>query len=189
MSQASLSTTTDDGFLGKPDTHSQWLETFRINFESKGQYLIPILQFIQTEMGYLDPTAMRAAARFLRIPESKVYGVASFYAQFYFEQRGKHIVTICRGTACHVRGSGRLEEEIEKHLHVNEKGTTSDMLFTVEAVACVGACALAPLVVIDGIAHGRQTSLSLRKTVDKIKKSDSSSADLTEEKKVARKNS
>jgi NADH-quinone oxidoreductase subunit E len=148
---------------------SQWIEKIGKNFDSKPQYLIPILQFIQSDAGYLAPEAMQAAARFLRISESKVYGVASFYAQFYFEPRGKHILTICRGTACHVRGSARLVEEMEKHLDVEAGGTTKDMAFTLETVACVGACALAPLVVVDKKAHGRQTPNSLKKVVDEVK--------------------
>jgi NADH:ubiquinone oxidoreductase subunit E len=148
---------------------SQWIEKIGKNFEAKPQYLIPILQFIQSDAGFLAPEAMQAAARFLRISESKVYGVASFYAQFYFEPRGKHTLTICRGTACHVRGSARLVEEMEKHLNVEAGGTTKDLDFTLETVACVGACALAPLVVVDKKAHGRQTPTSLKKVVDEIR--------------------
>lgn len=148
---------------------SQWIEKIGKNFEAKSQYLIPILQFIQSDAGYLAPEAMQAAARYLRISESRVYGVASFYAQFYFEPRGKHILTICRGTACHVRGSARLVEEMEKHLDVEAGGTTKDLDFTLETVACVGACALAPLVVVDKKAHGRQTPTSLKKVVDEIR--------------------
>jgi NADH-quinone oxidoreductase subunit E len=148
---------------------SQWIEKIGKNFDSKPQYLIPILQFIQSDAGYLAPDAMQAAARFLRISESKVYGVASFYAQFYFEPRGKHTLTICRGTACHVRGSARLVEEMEKHLDVEAGGTTKDLNFTLETVACVGACALAPLVVVDKKAHGRQTPNSLKKVVDEVR--------------------
>ena len=148
---------------------SKWIEKLDKNFESKPQYLIPILQFIQSDAGYLAPEAMQAAARYLRISESKVYGVASFYAQFYFEPRGKHTLTICRGTACHVRGSARLVEEMEKHLDVEAGGTTKDLDFTLETVACVGACALAPLVVVDKKAHGRQTPNSLKKVVDEVR--------------------
>ena len=148
---------------------SQWIEKIGNNFEPKPQYLIPILQFIQSDAGYLPEEAMQAAARFLRISDSKVFGVASFYAQFFFEPRGKHILTICRGTACHVRGSARLVEEMEKHLDVEAGVTTKDLSFTLETVACVGACALAPLVVVDKKAHGRQTPTALKKVVDEVK--------------------
>ena len=145
---------------------SQWIEKIGKNFESKPQYLIPILQFIQSDAGYLAPEAMQAAARYLRISESKVYGAASFYAQFYFEPRGRNKVTICRGTACHVRGSGRLLGDLEKHIGVAAGGTTSDHSFTLETVACFGACALAPVAVVNGRVYGRQTSASLKKIVD-----------------------
>jgi len=148
---------------------SQWIEKIGKNFESKPQYLIPILQFIQSDAGYLPEEAMQATARFLRISDGKVFGVASFYAQFFFEPRGKHILTICRGTACHVRGSARLVEEMEKHLDVEAGGTTKDLSFTLETVACVGACALAPLVVVDKKAHGRQTPTSLKKVVGEVR--------------------
>ncbi len=157
----------DDGGCEK-----EWCDKIAQRFHADPQYLIPVLQFIQSDAGYLAPKAMKAASKYLRISESKIYGVASFYAQFHFEPRGKHTVTVCRGTACHVGGSGRLVEELEKHLEVKAGGTTKDMLFTLETVACVGACALAPLVVVDNRAHGRQTSLSLKKTVDSIWKTE-----------------
>jgi NADH-quinone oxidoreductase subunit E len=146
-----------------------WVSKIAASFDPKPQYLIPVLQYVQGDCGYLPPEAMRATAQFLKVPESKVFGVASFYAQFHFEPRGKHTLTICRGTACHVRGSARLVEEMEKHLDVVAGGTTGDMSFTLETVACVGACALAPLVVVDEKAHGRQTPTSLKKVVDAIR--------------------
>ena len=146
-----------------------WKSKIARQYDSRPEYLIPILQHLQDQAGYLSPEAMLAAARYLRIPESKVYGVASFYAQFNFEPQGKHKLTICRGTACHVRGSGRLEGEMATHLDVKPGGTTPDMLFTLESVACVGSCALAPVVVVDGQAHGRQTVASLKRVVKKIR--------------------
>jgi len=148
---------------------SQWIEKIGKNFESKPQYLIPILQFIQGEAGYLAPEAMQAAARYLRISESKVYGVASFYAQFYFEPRGKNTLTICRGTACHVRGSGRLLREMESALNVKPGEATKDMSFSLETVACFGACALAPVVVINDQVYRQQTAASLKKMVGDIR--------------------
>jgi NADH-quinone oxidoreductase subunit E len=154
---------------GKESSVNRWVSKISSSFESKPQYLIPVLQFVQGDSGYLPPEAMQAVARFLRVPESKVFGVASFYAQFHFAPRGKHTLTICRGTACHVRGSARLVEEMEKHLDVDAGGTTADLSFTLETVACVGACALAPLVVVDKKAHGRQTPTSLKKVVDEVR--------------------
>jgi NADH-quinone oxidoreductase subunit E len=154
---------------GSKSSVSGWVNKISGSFDSKPQYLIPVLQFVQSDCGYLPPEAMQAVAQFLRVPESKVFGVASFYAQFHFAPRGKHILTICRGTACHVRGSARLVEEMEKHLSVDAGGTTDDLSFTLETVACVGACALAPLVVVNKKAHGRQTPTSLKKVVDEIR--------------------
>ncbi len=142
-----------------------WLDRISEKFEPRPQYLIPILQFIQGEEGYLPQEAMGAAARFLRVSESKVYGVASFYAQFYFEPRGRHNVTVCRGTACHVRGSARLLAEMEKQLGVKAGGTTRDLEFSLETVACYGSCALAPVVVVDGKVYRQQTAASLGKLV------------------------
>ena len=170
---------------------SQWIEKIGNNFEPKPQYLIPILQFIQSDAGYLTPEAMQAAARFLRISESKVYGVASFYAQFYFEPRGKNTLTICRGTACHVRGSGRLLGEMESALDVKPGEATEDMSFSLETVACFGACALAPVVVINDQVYRQQTAVSLKKMVGDIRaqtiKSKPGKARLPRAKKARRK--
>jgi len=143
----------------------KWEQKIAARFESRPQFLIPILQFMQSEEGYLRPEAMQAAARYLHIPESKVYGVASFYAQFYFEPRGKNTLTVCRGTACHVRGSGRLLSEMENLLQIKPGQTTDDLSFSLETVACFGACALAPVVVINEQVHRQQTPASLKKLV------------------------
>ena len=113
--------------------------------------------------------AMQAAARFLRMSESKVYGVASFYSQFYFSPRGRNTLTVCRGTACHVRGSGRLLNDVQKHLGVEPGQATEDLSFSLETVACFGACALAPVVVLNGQVHRQQTPVSLRRLVDRTR--------------------
>lgn len=147
-----------------------WRKQIAGQFDSKPEYLIPILQYIQEDAGYLPPESMLATARHLRIPESKVYGVASFYAQFNFEPQGEHRITICRGTACHVKGSGRIESELSGYMGVPPGGTTEDLLFTLEAVACVGACALAPVVVVSGDVYADQSVASVKKTVDKLRK-------------------
>ena len=147
-----------------------WRKQIADQFESRPEYLIPILQFIQEDAGFLPPESMLATARHIRIPESKVYGVASFYAQFNFEPQGEHRITICRGTACHVKGSGRIETEMSGYMGVPPGGTTDDLLFTLEAVACVGACALAPVVVVSGEVHADQSVASVKKIVDKLRK-------------------
>ena len=147
----------------------EWRKQIAGEYDSRPEYLIPILQFIQADAGYLPPESMVAAARHLRIPESKVYGVASFYAQFNFELQGEHKITICRGTACHVKGSGRIESEASGYLNVAPGGTTDDLLFTLESVACVGACALAPVVVVDGDVHAAQSVESVQETIDGLR--------------------
>ncbi|MFH2010243.1 MAG: NAD(P)H-dependent oxidoreductase subunit E [bacterium] len=158
-------------------TADEWRGRIASHFESKPEYLIPILQYLQAEGGYLSPESMLAAARFLRIPESKVLGVASFYAQFVFEPQGEHRITICRGTACHVKGSGRIETELCASLSVPPGGTTGDLLFTLEIVACVGACALAPVVVVNGEVFADQSVASVTEQVDKLRKQSEEAAE------------
>ena len=108
----------------------------------------------------------------LDVPIARVYQMATFFESFHLEPRGKHICTVCMGTACHVRGAGRLVEELERNLEIKSGGTTADMLFTIEEVNCVGACALGPLVIIDGDYHGNMTSDRLNKTVKKMNKAE-----------------
>jgi len=150
-------------------TVDEWEESIRAKFGREPRLLIPILQYAQSEAGYLPPEAMQAAARHLRVSEAKVYGVASFYAQFYFEPRGRNTVTVCRGTACHVRGSGRLLSDLESHLGVSAGGTTDDLEFSLETVACFGSCALAPVVLVNDTVYGRQSSAALKRTVSSIR--------------------
>jgi NADH-quinone oxidoreductase subunit E len=117
--------------------------------------LIPILQDIQGAFGYLPPEAMDAAAGFCRIAPVEVYGVATFYAQFKFQPIGKNLVMVCQGTACHVMGGERVLQEIERRLEVKPGQTTEDGLFTLETVACIGACGLAPAVIVNKETHGQ----------------------------------
>ena len=122
------------------------------------QELISILQETQEKFRYLPAAAMREIARFLHIPESTVYGVSTFYAQFKLTPLGKRIIRMCRGTACHVRGSGKVLAEMEKQLGIKAGETTGDMEYTLETVACIGACALAPTMTIDNETHGKMTA-------------------------------
>ncbi len=119
--------------------------------------LIPIIQDAQDAIGYLPEDVLRDVADHLRVPEAQVYGVVTFYAQFHLEPQGKHRVRVCRGTACHVRGSGRIRRMVERKLGVAEGETTEDMMFTYETVACLGACALSPVMVIDNQYYGSLT--------------------------------
>jgi len=118
---------------------------------------IPVLQQVQQELGYLSEEAVSEIARFLNLSENEVFGVASFYAQFRFTRPGEHSVKVCLGTACHVRGGGRIMEAMERELGISAGGTTDDYKFNLERVACFGSCALAPVMVIDNKVYGRMT--------------------------------
>jgi len=128
--------------------------------------LIPIIQEAQDAIGYLPEDVLRDVAEHLNIPEAQVYGVVTFYAQFYLTPQGKHRVRVCRGTACHVRGSGRIRRAIEAKLAVKEGGTTRDGFFTYETVACVGCCALSPVMMIDNKYFGRLTAEKAEAVLD-----------------------
>jgi NADH-quinone oxidoreductase subunit E len=120
--------------------------------------LIPILQQVQEVYRYLPEEILNYIATSLDLPAARVYGVATFYAHFALEPKGKHVVKLCNGTACNVRGSIPVLEAIRERLGLSEdKPTTEDMLFTVETVSCLGACGLAPVVVIDEDVHGQVT--------------------------------
>ena len=124
---------------------SSVLDTFR----GEEEELIPILQDIQERFGYLPKEAMFDVSKFLGVPESRVYAVASFYAQFRFKPMGKNTVSVCRGTACHVKGAPRILDEFKRVLGIDENETTEDQEYTLETVACLGCCALAPCATIN----------------------------------------
>jgi NADH-quinone oxidoreductase subunit E len=120
--------------------------------------LIPILQSVQQEYRYLPHEVLTYVATALRVPPARVYGVATFYAHFTLQPKGKYWVRLCDGTACHVKDSIPILEAIRRHLHLTgPQKTTPDLLFTVETVACLGACGLAPVVVINEDVHGDMT--------------------------------
>lgn len=123
---------------------------------------IPVLQKIQEEYGYLPKEMMADTARFLGLTESDIFGVASFYAQFRFIPQGKNAIRVCHGTACHVRGSDRIQDAVEKELHIASGETTDDHKFSLERVACFGSCALAPVMVVNKDVYGRMTSSKAR---------------------------
>jgi NADH-quinone oxidoreductase subunit E len=126
-------------------------------YEGERGALIPILQKVQEKFGYLREEAISEIAKFSRISESEIFGVASFYAQFYFTRRGEHTVKVCLGTACHVRGGEGILDEVKRELGIESGGTTEDYKFSLERVACFGSCALAPVMVIDKDVYGRMT--------------------------------
>jgi len=134
-------------------------------YSGKKGDLIPILQEVQEKFGYLPREVMQKIAKFLSLPESTVYGVSTFYAQFKFVPTGKRIVKVCRGTACHVRGAGRILSEIERQLGIKPGETTDDLEYTLETIACFGSCALAPVIVIDKNVYGRMTTTKVGQTL------------------------
>jgi NADH-quinone oxidoreductase subunit E len=143
--------------LTKADVQEK-LEDIFSHYKGERQELIPILQETQEKFRYLPAVAMREISRFLQIPESSVYGVSTFYAQFKLTPLGKKVIRVCRGTACHVRGSAKVLAEIEKQLGIKAGETTKDMEYTLETVACIGACALAPTMTIDNETFGKMST-------------------------------
>jgi NADH-quinone oxidoreductase subunit E len=141
------------------------LETIFSNYEGKRENVIPILQKVQEEYTYLPDELMAEIAKYTRVPASDIYGVATFYAQFRFTPTGENLITVCRGTACHVRGAPRIFEEITDRLQLDGEGTTEDQKYTVETVACVGCCALAPVMTINEEVYGDLTKQKVRKLV------------------------
>ena len=134
------------------------------------QELIPILQETQQKFRYLPAAAMTEIARYLHIPESSVYGVSTFYAQFKLTPLGKRVIRICRGTACHVRGASKVLAEMEKQLGIQAGETTEDREYTLETVACIGACALAPTMTIDNETYGKMTAKKVGEVLGDRKK-------------------
>ena len=126
-------------------------------FRGRKGVTISVLQQVQEEFGYLSREAISEIARTLKISDSEIFGVITFYAQFRTTPRGKHVVRVCRGTACHVRGGGVVLDQVKIDLGINENENTEDMEYTLETVACIGACALAPAMVIDEETFGKVT--------------------------------
>jgi NADH-quinone oxidoreductase E subunit len=119
----------------------------------KRDSLIPILQEVQEETGYLSKEAVVEIGEYLKLPTSKIFGVATFYNQFRFKPIGKNHIMVCRGTACHVKGSAAILETLENKLDIKAGNTTKDGDFSIEVVACIGACGLAPVISVNGEFH------------------------------------
>jgi NADH-quinone oxidoreductase E subunit len=131
--------------------------------------LIPILQRIQEEQGYLSKESVVEVGKALKMPASKIFGVATFYNQFRFEPQGRYHIQVCRGTACHVLGSITVLEELQKMLNIKAGQTSRDGLFSIEVVACIGACGLAPVICINGEFHAKVTGESLRQIIEEYR--------------------
>lgn len=139
-----------------PDMRYAALEKMLTRYRDTTGKIIPVLQETQDIFGYIPEEAIKTIAAALKIPSSEIYGVATFYGQFHLQIRGKNIVRICTGTACHVQGSGKILDMINKTLGLSGgMMTTDDLLFTVEPVACLGACGMAPVMMINEEAYGR----------------------------------
>jgi len=132
--------------------------------------IITILQDIEKDFGYIPEDAVNWFSRKLDIPASRFFGTATFYSQFHLKPRGKHVITVCRGTACHVKGSERLINRLLMELDLPpDEETTSDLKFTVERVNCIGACGIAPVTLINHEVHGKTTLDKLLKDIKKLK--------------------
>ena len=135
--------------------------------------LIPILQKVQDAYHYLPEDVMRFLANELKISPAKVFGVATFFAHFSTMPKGKHIIKVCNGTACHVKGSASIINAVKTKLKLKEgQETTEDMLFTLECVSCLGACGLAPVMVIDDTVHGQMTADKAAALIDEVIKAE-----------------
>lgn len=128
--------------------------------------LIPILQQVQSDQGYISPEAVTTISGHLRISKSQIFGVASFYSQFKFNPPGRHSIKICLGTACHVQGGDFLLAALQSEIGIRPGETTEDGRFDLDRVACLGCCALAPVVMIDNVIHSRVSVIKLRELLN-----------------------
>jgi len=147
-----------------------YLELDRIieeDFGNDKENLIMILQAIQKHYNYLPQPTLKYLAEKINVPYSQIYGVGTFYATFSLEPKGRNIISICLGTACHVRGGERVRERIVDTLNLNGKATTDDMRFTLEGVRCIGCCSLGPVIKVNEDVHGRIGADEVQKVLEK----------------------
>ena len=144
----------------KPD--KQKIKSILARYDGDAGMLVPILQDVQAEYNYLPKEALVFVGQGLDVPLSQVYSVASFFKAFSLKPRGRHLINVCLGTACHVRGAVRILDEIERELGIKSGDTTQDLRYTLETVNCVGACALGPIVVVDGSYSGQMTAAKVK---------------------------
>ena len=138
------------------------LDEIITKYKSQNGPLIPILQHAQEVYGYLPTDVLKHISKATRIPLARIYGVVTFYAQFRLTPSGRNVINVCLGTACHVRGGAKVLETIEKELKIKDGATTPDRRFTLEVVACIGACGLAPVISINNEVHGRLVPESIK---------------------------
>jgi len=137
------------------------LDEVIIKYRYENGPLIPILQEAQEVYGYLSVHVLKHISKVMRMPLAKIYGVVTFYSQFRLAPVGRNVINVCLGTACHVRGGAKILETIEKDLKIKDGATTEDGRYTLEIVACIGACGLAPVIAINSEVHGRLSPESL----------------------------
>lgn len=165
MNEVSPSKTTQE-----KEVAIDYLELNKIIEEEFGndkENLIMILQAIQRRYNYLPQATLKYLAEKINVPYSQIYGVGTFYATFSLEPKGRNIISICLGTACHVRGGERVRERIEDTLNLNGKKTTNDMRFTLEGVRCIGCCSLGPVMKVNEDVHGRIGADEVKKVLEK----------------------
>ncbi len=139
----------------------------KIHKDEQGS-LIPVLQEVQAVFGYLPEAAIGHISRELRISESKVYGVLTFYAQFHTQPQGKNLLRVCCGTACHVQGGEQILDDIKETLKLNTNETSSDGKFTLQEVACLGCCGLAPVLMLNDDVHGKVTKYKAEEIINHV---------------------
>ena len=144
------------------------MEKIVSEFDKDQRELIHVLHKIQKNFGYIPAQSISQIPRELKISESEIFGVLTFYKAFTLKPRGKHLITICMGTACHVRGAPIILDEFRRRLNIEPGETTEDNLFTLETVNCVGACALGPIVIADGDYHGQMRTREVDKIIKKL---------------------
>jgi NADH-quinone oxidoreductase subunit E len=154
---------------GRDSISESGLSDLRREFKGERGDLIPVLQRVQDIQGYLRPEAIRSVSRWLKISENEIFGVATFYAQFRFHPPGRHHLRVCLGTACHVRGGEQILLTAQQRLGVDTGETTPDGEYDLDRVACLGCCALAPVVAFDQKVHSQMSVLKIQRILDEHK--------------------
>jgi NADH-quinone oxidoreductase subunit E len=152
---------------GEMEMTQKQMQRILDEFQVEPGSVIPILQKVQETFGYITPRAVQKVSEFLKMTENEIYGVASFYSQFRFIPKGRHTITVCLGTACHVRSGGILLEALERYLEIKTGECTADRRFDLAAVACLGCCALAPVLKIDGDIYGNMAVIKIKELLEK----------------------
>jgi NADH:ubiquinone oxidoreductase subunit E len=160
----------------RPDSRAA-VEAVVARYGCDPDFLIPILQDLQVELGYLPREALEAVAQLIEVPLSQCFAVATFYSSFSLVPKGQHVITLCLGTVCYLKGGKQIAETIQRELDIVEGGTTGDGLFTYQPVNCLGACALAPVLVVDGEYYDKVKPASVMSILNKYRRRESSGRD------------